>query len=277
MLSRPDFMSKQVIFIESSKSKKLKFKNSNLILMNEKNKILLQNPCSKIFLVFICGECSITSVLIKNAMKYSISIIFLNYSLKEYFSINAKNKGNFLLRKKQYFSLNNLNIAKHIVSNKINNQKTLMNRLRYKTVREKKNIQTMKKLMKQIQNQKDSQKLLGIEGSASKIFFKTYFKNMNFGGRKPRCRTDILNVLLDIGYHYLFNFIDANLELYGFDTYYGVYHKLFFQRKSLVCDIIEPFRCIIEKRIRKSYNLKQINEKDFGYKNNQYFLKREYY
>jgi len=99
---------------------------------------------------------------------------------------------------------------------------------------------------------------------------------MEFKGRKPRCKNDILNLLLDIGYHYLFNFIEANLELYGFDTYCGVYHKFFFQRKSLVCDIIEPFRCIIDRRLRKSFNLNQINPDDFGFKNGQYFIKREF-
>ena len=66
------------------------------------------------------------------------------------------------------------------------------------------------------------------------------------------------------------------MELYGFDIYYGFYHKLFYQRKSLVCDIIEPFRCIIDKKIKNGFNLKQINEEDFDVKNSQYFVKREF-
>ncbi|MEM4326621.1 MAG: CRISPR-associated endonuclease Cas1, partial [Candidatus Diapherotrites archaeon] len=109
----------------------------------------------------------------------------------------------------------------------------------------------------------------------SKLFFSTYFKNMGFKGRKPRVKSDIYNVLLDIGYMYLFNFIEANLSLYGFDLYCGFYHKLFFQRKSLVCDMVEPFRCIIEKRLRISYNLKQINEDDFICSQNIFQLKKD--
>ena len=63
MMSRPDFMSKQVIFIESNKKNKLRFRNSNLLLVDENNKILLQHSCHKIFLIFVYGEFSITSIL----------------------------------------------------------------------------------------------------------------------------------------------------------------------------------------------------------------------
>ena len=276
MMTRPDFMAKQILFIDSNNSKKLKLKNSNLILVDENNKILLQHPCSKIFMVFVLGEFSITSVLIKNAKKNAVPIIFLNFSLKPYFSILPDNKGNFLLRKKQYLNTSDLDIAKHIVNNKIKNQISLMNSLRYKTSNEKESITKVKALLKQILVVEHSQELLGIEGNASKLYFRTYFKNLDFNGRRPRCKDDVFNLLLDIGYYYLFNFIEANLELYGFDTYYGFYHKLFFQRKSLICDLIEPFRCIIDRRIRKSFNLKQIKNDDFYFKNGQYHLKREF-
>ncbi|MGI6589801.1 MAG: type V CRISPR-associated endonuclease Cas1 [Candidatus Iainarchaeum sp.] len=275
-MSRPDFMSKQVIFIESNKKNKLRFRNSNLLLVDENNKILLQHSCHKIFLIFVYGEFSITSILIKKLKKFSISTIFLGYNLKPYFSILPKNRGNFLLRKKQYNNSIDFEIAKHLVENKINNQLSLMKSMRYKTKKEKKNIKNAENNLLQVVNAKNSQDLLGIEGIGSKIFFETYFKNIEFNGRKPRCKSDIFNLLLDIGYYYLFNFIEANLELYGFDTYCGVYHKFFFQRKSLVCDIIEPFRCIIDKRVKKMYSLKQVDENDFGFQNAQFYLKPEF-
>lgn len=275
MMSRPDFMVKQILFLESDNSKKIRFRNSNLLLVDENNKIILQHSLHMIFLVFIYGEFTITSVLIKNAKKYAIPIICLNYNLKPYFSIIPDNKGNFLLRKKQYDNKNDLAIAKHIIKNKINNQLSLMKSLRYKTQKEKESIKKVKSIIDKITPTQNSQYLLGLEGNTSKLFFTTYYKNTEFVGRKPRCKCDIFNLLFDIGYYYLFNFIEANLELYGFDTFYGIYHKLFFQRKSLVCDLIEPFRCIIDRKIKKSYNLKQIDKKDFYLKNGQYHIKRK--
>ena len=73
-----------------------------------------------------------------------------------------------------------------------------------------------------------------------------YFDNVQWNGRKPRIKSDYVNVVLDIGYTMLFNIVDAMLQVYGFDTYYGVFHKCFYMRKSLVCDIMEPIRPIID-------------------------------
>ena len=171
MLSKPDFIEKQIVLIETNNFEKLKFKNSNIIITDEKDKIVFQHPCTKIFMIFILGEFSITSILIKNLKKYAIPIVFLNYNLRPYFSIVPDNKGNFLLREKQYKNNRNLEIAKHIIYNKINNQLSLMNSLRYKSIYDKENISNLKRLLEQIKYIKDDQELLGVEGTASKLFF----------------------------------------------------------------------------------------------------------
>lgn len=276
MMGRPDFVSKQIILLESDNSKKLRFRNSNLLLVDEDGKTLLQHSCHKILVVFVLGEFSITSVLIKNAKKFAFPIVFLGLNMKPYFAVVPDNKGNFLLRGKQYAGRNDFEISKHLVRNKIANQAFLMDSLRYKTREEKTAIEKVRSLADDVENARDNAELLGIEGNASKSFFRVYFKNQNFRTRIPRTKRDVFNLLFDIGYHYLFNFIEANLELYGFDIYRGCYHKLFYQRKSLVCDLIEPFRCIIDRKIRNGFSLKQIREEDFGTKNSQYFVKNEF-
>ena len=62
------------------------------------------------------------------------------------------------------------------------------------------------------------------------------------------------------------------MDLFGFDVYCGVLHKEFYMRKSLVCDLMEPFRPIIDTQIRKSINLKQFSESDFNFRNGAYVL-----
>lgn len=37
----------------------------------------------------------------------------------------------------------------------------------------------------------------------------TYFDNVQWNGRKPRIKSDYVNVVLDIGYTMLFNIVDA--------------------------------------------------------------------
>ena len=63
--------------------------------------------------------------------------------------------------------------------------------------------------------------------------------------------------------------------MFGFDIYVGVYHKFWFKRKSLICDLIEPFRCIVDSNVRKCFNKKQFKEEDFDIIKNEYILKRE--
>ena len=91
----------------------------------------------------------------------------------------------------------------------------------------------------------------------------------------PRVKTDYINATLDIGYTILFNYVECFVRMFGFDTYVGIYHRLWFKRKSLICDLMEPFRCIIENTLRNALNRKQCKESDFNIIKNEYILKRE--
>lgn len=276
-MSWPDFSYKQlIIHITEGTGEKLKFHADNIVIINSEGKILLQHTCYRIFALFIIGEISITSVLIKHCMMYHFPIILMNRTFKIVAKFNCGAEGNTLLRKKQYTlsSQYNLEIAKNLIQLKTQNQYRLLEKIRKKSIDDKVACSLLKNI--QTKEAKDIYELLGIEGNASKLFFSTYYRPLNWKRREPRCKRDIPNLLLDIGYTWLFQFIESLLSLYGFDLYCGVYHTFFYQRKSLVCDIIEPFRCIIDERIRKAHNLGQLNQNDFGFKNCQYFLEYKY-
>lgn len=91
--------------------------------------------------------------------------------------------------------------------------------------------------------------------------------------RRPRTKCDALNATLDIGYTMLFNYIECFVRMFGFDLYVGVYHRMWFKRKSLVCDLMEPFRPIIDKAVRTAWNRKQFMERDFIVQKGEYRLK----
>lgn len=116
------------------------------------------------------------------------------------------------------------------------------------------------------------QEIMGIEGVAARGYFEQLFKDHDWTARRPRVKHDAINCLMDIGYTILFNLINAMLELFGFDTYVGVLHREFFHRKSLVCDIVEPFRPIIDASLIKALNLGQVHEEDFYVEQGQYFI-----
>ncbi len=159
------------------------------------------------------------------------------------------------------------------MKNKILNQRTALIRLRSKTEDVRECISLLEQYSKRLENDSlNLQEIIGIEGMASKIYFPRMFSNTRWIGRKPRIKFDYINALLDIGYNALFNFIDAILQVFGFDVYCGVLHTCFYMRKSLVCDIMEPMRPIVDWQIRKSINLKQFKQEDFIQVGQQYQL-----
>lgn len=272
MISAPDFKQKQIAFIYLNHDEKIGISNDNVVVKNKDGKIIHQSTCYKLFCLFIVGNINITTPLLQRAKQFGFSIILLNFSLRPYSIINAYNEGNYLLRKKQY-SYSGLEIAKRIILNKVKNQLALLKSTRNKTEDLKADINKIEGYINSI-NQPDIEltQLLGYEGLSSKLYFKHLFANCNWTSRKPRVKHDMINTILDIGYTKLFYIIDAMLSSYGFDTFKGVLHQEFYNRKSLVCDLVEPFRPIIDLKIKKAYNLGQIKEEDFVISQNQFLL-----
>lgn len=274
MISAPDFNKKQIVFLFCNNGEKIAFRNENIIVKQKDGSIKFQCSCYRIFIIYVVGHCSITTVLIQKAKKYGFHIALLTSSFKLYSSIGAPKDGNTMLKKKQY-SYNGNAIATLIVKNKIYTQLKTLEEVRNKSEAVKEAIEGIRKCYMSCEEDDDVNSLMAYEGTASKLYFKNHFNNILWSGRKPRIKADSVNCVLDIGYTLLFAFIEALLEAYGFDTYCGVLHKQFYMRKSLVCDLVEPFRFLIDKAVKKAYNLKQIQEDDFDVINRQYRLKWE--
>ena len=273
MLSLPDFKEKQIIFALLSHGEKLSFKNDNLVILDQDKKIKHQSSCYRLFCLFVIGHYTITTGLLTRAKKFGFSIVFMSHSLKPYAYWNAGSDGNTLLRKKQY-NYDSLDIAIKLVVNKIMNQIKTLQRIRGADDQIKNAILSLREYKEKLlyKGNLSNKEILGLEGIASKVYFQALFKEYEWRARRPRTKIDMTNCLLDIGYTLLFNFIESLLSLYGFDVYKGIYHKEFYQRKSLVCDLIEPFRPLIDYRIRKAYKLNQVKKKDFIISQNQYRL-----
>lgn len=272
MMSTRDFEYKQIAFVFTSEGEKISFKNDNLLISDKDGKTKHQSTCYRLFLLFICGDFSITSGLLDRANKFGFNIVLMSANLRVTKIIPSKAEGNVLLRRKQY-AYDKTDIAAHVIANKIHNQNFLLKKKRNKTDDEKDVINKLKQFEKDVQKENLSvQEIMGIEGISAKLYFQTLFKDYNWSARRPRVKHDITNCLMDIGYTILFNIVNALLEMYGFDVYVGILHTEFFHRKSLVCDLEEPFRPIIDAAIIKALNLGQVHEKDFWQKQGQFIL-----
>jgi CRISPR-associated protein Cas1 len=271
MLSLPDFREKQILFIQQEKDAhyKIVFFNDNIRLMKN-DEAVNQVSVHKVLAIFVIGHTSMTSQILQKCAEHGISLFFLKPNFQLYATLSGPFSGNFELRAAQYAATTERELmqAQALVSNKADNQRAL---LVQREIPPPDILQDVR-IDKSVKSATDFKALLGVEGSITKVYFQTLFEENQWYKRMPRTKVDINNVLMDIGYTFLFNFVDSITQLFGFDAYKGVYHKLFFQRKSLVCDLIEPMRPLIDRQIIKSYNLRQIDPKDFKKKDHQYLL-----
>lgn len=257
----------------------LRVVNGELMLeekANDSSKNLTKIPFQKLLALFVVGHITITTPLIEKCKKFNVALIVMKPNLRPVFYWSDSAEANFLLRKQQYgFSNDDLSIAKILVENKISNQCNLLIKTRRKDVLTEDAKDLCLSAIESIPEIKEYKYLMGVEGSAAKSFFKAYYQNLNWTRRMPRTKLDVLNVTLDIGYSILFNFIECFVRMFGFDLYVGVYHRMWFKRKSLVCDLMEPFRCIIDHTVLLAFNRKQFKKSDFVINKAEYMLKYE--
>jgi CRISP-associated protein Cas1 len=104
---------------------------------------------------------------------------------------------------------------------------------------------------------------MGIEGAFSSQYFQLLFSKIGWRSRIPRAKSDIPNWLMDIGYTYLFNIVSTFCTQLGFENTFGFLHADYYQRQSLVCDLMEPMRPIIDNALLNAYSRKQIKTEHF--------------
>ena len=277
MFTSKDIQYRTIFVINCIKDRNLRVSNGELLLEEtEEKRTLTKMPFQKILALFIIGHISVTTPLIEKCKKFNVALIVVKPNLRPVFYWADSAEANFLLRQKQHqLSKFDLHIAKALLYNKIQNQIALLNNTRRKDELTEQAIRTCQECLRLLPEEPQYHALMGYEGLASKAFFTAYFQDLGWKARCPRAKCDVLNVTLDIGYTILFNFIECFLRMFGFDLYVGVFHRLWFKRKSLVCDVMEPFRCIIDRTVRTAFHRKQFTAKDFTIEKGEYRLKRE--
>lgn len=241
-----------------------------------KTRTLTRFPFQKLLALFVIGHMTITTPIIDKCKRFGVALIVVKPNLRPVFYWADSAEANYLLHKRQYdFSKDDASIGKILIKNKIMNQLSSLIKTRKKDEKTLYAIDICNSALDNLPDIDDNNQLMGLEGLVSKYFFSAYFQSYNWKGRCPRVKTDILNTTLDIGYSILFNYIECFARLFGFDLYVGVYHRLWFKRKSLICDLIEPFRCIIDHATLLAFNRKQFSERDFLLVKKEYHLKHE--
>lgn len=281
MFTNKDIEYRSVYVINCIHERGLRVSNGELLLEekaedSDQTKTLIKMPFQKILALFVIGHIRITTPLIEKCQKYGVALVVMKPSLRPVFYWANSAEANYLLHQRQYlFDKNDISIGKIIIENKISNQLQALKQTRRKDDITSDACRTLECCLETLPDVDGYDTLMGIEGTAAKAFFKAFYQDYDWHQRRPRTKCDALNATLDIGYTILFNYIECFLRMFGFDLYVGIFHRMWFKRKSLVCDIMEPFRPIIDKTVRKAWNLKQFTEKDFTILKGEYRLKYE--
>lgn len=116
------------------------------------------------------------------------------------------------------------------------------------------------------------------EGHAAKVYF-----NALFGNDFVRNNNDNINAALNYGYAILLSTINKEVIASGYLTQLGIHHKNEFNEFNLSCDLMEPFRVIVdnfvyfnqERELNTNYKLDIVNilNNSYKYQNKSYTLK----
>lgn len=115
--------------------------------------------------------------------------------------------------------------------------------------------------------------LLGLEGTAARIYFHHFASLLHgegdlgetdFAGRNRRPPRDPVNALLSFVYALLIKDMTVALLAAGLDPFVGVYHRPRFGRPALALDLAEEFRPLVgDSTVLTAINNGEVTERDF--------------
>jgi CRISPR-associated protein Cas1 len=142
------------------------------------------------------------------------------------------------------------------VSVKIKNARTLIRRNAAEVPA--RTLERLKELASSSEDATSLDSLLGIEGTAARVYFEAYAAllkaprdgtasglSFDFDGRNRRPPKDPVNALLSLGYSMLAKDLAITLQAVGFDPFLGFYHQPRYGRPALALDLMEEFRPLI--------------------------------
>lgn len=124
-----------------------------------------------------------------------------------------------------------------IIKEKIKNQVILLERL------EKSEAKLLRKYIYEVKLNDETNR----EGHAAKVYFNSLF-GMAFG----RNEENYINSSLNYGYSIILSAVNREIVSLGYITQLGLFHDNMFNQFNLSCDLMEPFRPIVDELV---YNM----------------------
>jgi CRISPR-associated protein Cas1 len=240
----------------------------------EPNDELLSVPAFKIDQILIFGSCLITPAALRFCLRRGIPVTLLSTRGQHYGKIEAM-KGRDVSRQRRQFlcALDpafRLDLSRRFVEAKLHNTRSLLRR--YARRRDSETLhaaaRSLSQLMRQLEGAETLDELRGYEGRGSAVYFEVLDELIQgsaftFEGRTRRPPTDPVNAMLSFGYTLLFNNIYAFVRMHRLHPYVGFLHDERAGHPTLVSDLIEEFRFLIERMVLALCNRRRLAPEDF--------------
>ena len=203
--------------------------------------------------ISVFGNVQVTTQLIRACFRNQIPVCWFSYG--GWFSGIAEGlpSKHVELRRRQVgiAAQAGLPIARKLVAGKIRNSRTFLRRNARDDVST--TLDQLKSLAGQAETSQRIESLLGVEGTAARIYFARFSSMIQgdeigtfaFEGRNRRPPRDPINCLLSYAYSLLVKDLTSTVLAIGFDPYLGFYHRPRFGRPALALDLAEEFRPIL--------------------------------
>jgi CRISPR-associated protein Cas1 len=124
------------------------------------------------------------------------------------------------------------------------------------------NIEKLGNLQGSVEEKRNS--IIGLEGSASKVYFEILSLCMpekyRFKGRSRQPALDPFNAFLNYNYGILYSLVEKACIIAGLDPYIGFVHTDQYSKPSLVFDIIEDFRTYADQVVFHLFSRKMVGD-----------------
>ncbi len=166
-----------------------------------------------------------------------------------------------------------LHVSREVVATKIRNQRTMLQRNHVEPSALA--LARLKTLAEHTRTAASIETLLGIEGTAARLYFEQFAgmikvdegedaPTFDFRQRNRRPPRDPVNALLSLAYSLLAKDLVFICAAVGFDPFIGLYHQPRFGRPALALDLMEGFRPLIaDSAVLTAINSRMVAPRDF--------------
>ena len=232
------------------------------MFQNKENKLEL-SPL-KVESIVISNHAMISTPAISLALEHNIDLVFLD---KYGFPIGrvwfSKMGSTAMIRRKQLEAAEEeagVKLIIGMIKQKLNNQLAFLKKLKYARPEKKEMFEppihtiegSLNSLDCDLTNLEESRSLImGLEGAAGRAYFSCISRLMpekyRFKGRSRRPALNPFNAVLNYCYGVLYSRVEKACIIAGLDPFVGFMHTDNYNKKSLVFDLIEPFRIFADQ------------------------------